>query len=120
MRAEPAPDPPAWVVDSELVAEWERLWASGVSVLWGHDVHDAVARLAAFRVTFRSHLGVNVDTMSRLHPQITRLEENLLLTAKAQRAAGIELSDAPPSAEDQEDELARKREEMMRRAGLGG
>lgn len=106
-------------MDDEVVVEWERLWSSGVSVLWGQDVHDQVARLAAFRIQFRYNIGVNVDTMARLHPQITKLEDSLLLSTKAQRSAGIEVADVADDPAVQADELARKREELRARASGG-
>jgi len=83
-----APEPPGWL-DRAAYGAWDELWGSGIASTWTVGEHDLVARLALLRVQFRENGGINVDTLARLHVQIHKLEQALLLTPESQRRANV-------------------------------
>lgn len=93
---EAAPTPPAWLPDDSL-DEWHLLWQAGISTMWRIDQHDAVARLAQLRVRFRECVEMNADLLARMHVQITRLEQMLLISLEAQVRAGIAVEEVKPT-----------------------
>lgn len=82
------PVPPPWLDDRAHPA-WDELWCSGIASTWTVGEHDLVGRLALLRVQFRENGGINVDTLARLHVQIHKLEQALLLTPESQRRANV-------------------------------
>jgi len=102
-----APLAPAWLPDDSL-AEWASLWRSGISTQWRVDQHDAVARLAQLRIRFREAAELNADLLARMHVQITRLEQMLLLSLEAQVRAGIVVEEPRPA--DLGEERQRRRD----------
>lgn len=84
----PPPDPPAWLED-ECHDAWRELWLAGVATRWKRGEWDVVARLARLRTQFQANAGINVDSLARIHVQIHKLEQALLLTPEAQHRAGI-------------------------------
>lgn len=111
-RSGRAPKPPEWLPEY-CHDEWASLWKTGISTTWKHGEHEQVARLAYLRVQFQQHGDANVDTLSRLHPQITKLEGSLLLTPESLNRAGITVEDPKPRPKD---DLARRRAEVAARA----
>lgn len=87
-NVEAAPTPPTWLAE-EAHGAWDELWCSGIASTWTVGEHDLVGRLALLRTQFRENGGINIDTLSRLHVQIHKLEQALLLTPESQRRANV-------------------------------
>jgi hypothetical protein len=81
--------------------------------MWRVDQHDAVGRLAQLRVRFRECVDLNADLLARMHVQITRLEQMLLLSLEAQVRAGIAVEEPRPA--DLAEERERRRESLAAR-----
>lgn len=106
------PNPPEWL-PKECLPEWKSLWKTGIASTWRHGEHEQVARLAYLRFQFQNHGDANVDTLSRLHPQITKLEGSLLLTPESQQRANIVVEDPKPKPKG---EAASRRADVQARA----
>lgn len=109
---EPTPAPPEWLPGSAH-DDWTLLWRTGISTQWQLDHHDAVARLAQLRVRFREAAELNADLLARMHVQITRLEQMLLLSLEAQVRAGVAVEEPRPT--DLAEERQRRRESLAAR-----
>lgn len=83
-----APPPPKWLPD-ECADEWTELWRAGIATRWRRGDWDVVGRLALLRVQFQQNAGMNVDSLARVHVQIHKLEQALLITPESQYRAGI-------------------------------
>jgi hypothetical protein len=97
-----APRPPAWLPESAL-ASFRRLYRNPVAQLWQRGDVDLVARLAVYRSLFEAG-----DVRGTTSSAIARLEEQLLLSPRARRAARITIRPAPakPAREQPAEVLA--------------
>jgi hypothetical protein len=106
------PEVPSWLPDDSH-DEWALLWTTGISTMWRVDQHDAVGRLAQLRVRFRECVDLNADLLARMHVQITRLEQMLLLSLESQVRAGVIVEEPRPT--DLAEERERRRESLNAR-----
>jgi hypothetical protein len=87
------PKPPAGLTAAERAA-WRELWSSPVAALWTSDDVPSVVRLIRLRARLDTEGVANAPVT--LFGQVARLEDRLILTPQARRAAGVALVPSLP------------------------
>ncbi len=85
------PKPPAGLTAAERAA-WRELWSSLVAALWTSDDVPSVVRLIQLRARLDAEGVANAPVT--LFGQVARLEDRLILTPQARRAADVALVSA--------------------------